>query len=587
MKNKDTYLISKAFKNFIVASILSTVSVQLAQLFDGIIVSNFVHIQGLSALNMAEPLSSLMFGFILFICMGASILVAKKIGLQQNDQANRIFSVAMFSGFIFFIVLTIVLLLYLSEVSELLCPEEDILIYLKPYLSIFIPGMIVSFVSTSLYYFIGVDGNTKLLITSFIIFFIVNVVLDLVFVPWFGWGMKGVALSNLISRAFSVLILMRHFRTGVNTLRFVNPLVNFAKNLKNNLAHGVPLLADAINNFLVFFLLNRIVLKTLHVEGAYILSICMQIYMFSFVAIKGAGETILAIGGNLIGENDTLRLPMLIKKSILFVETGIGALTALVLIFPEKIISLFGSNDPLIMESGSISLRIFVISIIFLSNSMILNYIYQLLGRFKISSVFMLMQMLILIPVIWTISKFSPEYLWIGFPVTYILILCIQLIYSRIVSAKHPGMDTITLLPAIEKNSNYDKSVNYTKEDVISALNSVRNFIEAQNISRSVSDNIILCAEELMLNQLEYGKNKKADRSFDIHITCTDHKLSVSIKDDGKPFDPRIKFQDLGNESLNDEDLNKIGLTIVNEICKDINYKYMYGQNMVYMRFDR
>jgi hypothetical protein len=35
-----------------------------------------------------------------------------------------------------------------------------------------------------------------------------------------------------------------------------------------------------------------------------------------------------------------------------------------------------------------------------------------------------------------------------------------------------------------------------------------------------------------------------------------------------------------------ERDLNKIGLTIVNGICKEINYKYMYGQNMVYMLFD-
>ena len=86
----------------------------------------------------------------------------------------------------------------------------------------------------------------------------------------------------------------------------------------------------------------------------------------------------------------------------------------------------------------------------------------------------------------------------------------------------------------------------------------------------------MLCCEELMLNLISYGKRKGDKRSFDIHITHTKESIRVSIKDDGKPFNPTLKYQEKIQCELTDEDVKNLGLTIVNGTCKDLNYKFMY-----------
>jgi anti-sigma regulatory factor (Ser/Thr protein kinase) len=67
-----------------------------------------------------------------------------------------------------------------------------------------------------------------------------------------------------------------------------------------------------------------------------------------------------------------------------------------------------------------------------------------------------------------------------------------------------------------------------------------------------------------------------------LHVYINDGGAYVTIKDDGRPFDP-IKAGKMGDKRIGDGNYMHLGLRLVNQIIPDITYKYMYGQNTVFI----
>ena len=139
----------------------------------------------------------------------------------------------------------------------------------------------------------------------------------------------------------------------------------------------------------------------------------------------------------------------------------------------------------------------------------------------------------------------------------------------------------MTLIPQADNGKSLNFSVKYQNEDVQRVLEDISAFLETCDIDPVTSYQINLCCEELMYNIVTFAVDKDADkRMFDVNIICYEYLVSVLIKDDGKPFNPIQK-----TVSIN-EDGDGLGLALVNMLA-DIQYKYMYNQNVVFLKFSR
>jgi len=61
-----------------------------------------------------------------------------------------------------------------------------------------------------------------------------------------------------------------------------------------------------------------------------------------------------------------------------------------------------------------------------------------------------------------------------------------------------------------------------------------------------------------------------------VSITRSDSELILTLKDDGKPFNPFVVTQENRH----------IGLSIVSGFCAKTSYNYQFGQNMTFLNFD-
>jgi hypothetical protein len=62
----------------------------------------------------------------------------------------------------------------------------------------------------------------------------------------------------------------------------------------------------------------------------------------------------------------------------------------------------------------------------------------------------------------------------------------------------------------------------------------------------------------------------------------SDEGTYVTLKDAGKPFDP-VKAGKMSDPDIGTKGNGHLGLRLVTNIIPDISYKYMYGQNTVFI----
>ena len=84
MSGRSSYLISKALRNFMMASVLAAVAAQAATTTDAIVVSHFVGPDAMSAINLCIPVLQIFACIAILFGIGGSVVAAKAIGERDS-----------------------------------------------------------------------------------------------------------------------------------------------------------------------------------------------------------------------------------------------------------------------------------------------------------------------------------------------------------------------------------------------------------------------------------------------------------------------------------------------------------------------
>ena len=251
------------------------------------------------------------------------------------------------------------------------------------------------------------------------------------------------------------------------------------------------------------------------------------------------------------------------------------------MIYPDILSKLFGASEDLIFTSRW-PLRIFCLSLLPLGLVTILDSSFLLQGHNVLSSVIQVLYLVCLIPLVWLASTFRPEYLWWAITAGLWLMLLIVACCSFAISRKKKDLHWFTLISKYPNDPNISLSVNYDKTSVQEALNKIHSFLDICELDHSLYYKVDSCLDELTGNLISMTEQTGKSGSFDLRAVDTGKKILITMKDDGKPYNPIIKYD--ATNGVNPEDAN-LALVILNAFCPDLNYKYMNGINCVYMNF--
>ena len=192
------------------ASILIGLSACLGNVVDAMIVGNLIDEDSVSAINLSLPLLQFMYTVNMLLAKGSGMLVGMELGKKDTQRASYIFIISMLASLLTGLVLTACGVLTPDVVTRLLCDHEQLYQPTFEYLRVIQIGAPAYLLMWGLDTMVSTDGSPRLVSVSILVDNIVHLVLDVVFIKYFGWGIEGSGWAAVIGHVVGSYRLSRH-----------------------------------------------------------------------------------------------------------------------------------------------------------------------------------------------------------------------------------------------------------------------------------------------------------------------------------------------------------------------------------------
>lgn len=199
----------KSIVAFAIPLFLGNLFQQLYNMADSLIVGNFLGSNALAAVSSSGNLIFLLVGFFNGIAVGAGVVIARYFGAREKESLQRSIHTTIAFGLICGVVLSLVGVIFAPKILILMGTPDEVLPNSTVYFQIYFAGSIF-FVMYNI--FVGIlqaVGDSRHPLYYLIISSITNVILDLILVAGFRFGVGAAALATTISQALSAALCLR------------------------------------------------------------------------------------------------------------------------------------------------------------------------------------------------------------------------------------------------------------------------------------------------------------------------------------------------------------------------------------------
>ena len=332
--------------------LFGTLFQQLYNTIDAIIVGNIVGKEALAAVGGSTgTIVNLIVGFLVGLTSGATVAVAQYYGSQDRERVHAAVSTGMTLALILGISITIIGYIVTPSLLQLVNVPIDILDLSITYLRIYFLGMIPTMIYNTGASILRATGDSKRPLYFLIVSCFVNIVLDIVFVAFFKWGIAGAAIATIVAQVVSCIFMLLAFYHTDDffhlTLKDLH--IDWAM-LKQILAIGFPLgLQSSLYSFANLFVQASINGYGTDVVAAY--TAFGKIDALWWNASGAMGTAILTFSGQNFGAGNIDR----VKKGV-----RVGVLEEMILAISISLLCYFGSpilyrlftSDPNVIQIG-------------------------------------------------------------------------------------------------------------------------------------------------------------------------------------------------------------------------------------------
>jgi putative MATE family efflux protein len=437
--NLGTEKISKLLIKQAVPATIGILVMSINMIVDTIFVGQWIGVLAIAAITVVLPIAFLISSIGMGIGIGGSSIISRALGAGKSDKAFLTFG-NQISMTLLLAILFVILGVFFSEpILNLFGAKGAILPIATEYFNIVMYGVpFLAFAMTG-NPVIRAEGKPKFAMIAMIIPAIVNVVLDIIFIKYFNWGMWGAGLATSISYASCGLFILYFFLSKKSELKIIpkNFLLD-ANIVKEIIALGGVTVVRQGAISVLMIVLNYSLFKYGGEIAISIYGIINRVMMFALSPVLGVSQGFLPVAGFNIGAQKKERVKEAIKTAIVF-GTVLGTIIFVgILIFKEKIIRIFTTDATLIADTPHALLIVFLVTPI-VTMQLIGSAYFQAAGKAMPALILTLLkQGIFLIP----LAYFLPKYygvagVWWSFPISDVLSTIITIIVVKREMNKH------------------------------------------------------------------------------------------------------------------------------------------------------
>lgn len=404
---------------------------QLYNTADSLIVGNFLGSSALAAVSSSGSLIFLMVGFFNGLAIGAGVVVAKYFGAEKYTTVQRAIHNIVALGFISGIILTFVGIIAAPQILTLMGTPTEVLPDSIIYFRIYFCGSLAFVMYNFLVGILQSVGDSKHPLIYLIISSVINIVLDLLFIGVFRFGVGAAALATVISQFVSAFLCLlqllkspEEYRIHFSRIRLDSVM------LKQIISNGLP--AGLQNS--IISLANVVVQSNINKFGEMAMAGCgshSKIEGFGFLPITCFALALTTFISQNLGAKEYGRA----KKGAVF---GIicSVITAqlvgiVIYIFSPHFIAAF-NDTPEVIAYGTANARIVTLFYFLLAFSHCMAGILRGAGKSAVPMLVMLVCWCIIRVTYITVTvKFIPDIrvIFWAYPLTWTLSSIVFLIY--------------------------------------------------------------------------------------------------------------------------------------------------------------
>ena len=372
--------LTAAFGSALISSIYGVVDMAMVGQYQGP--------EGTAALAIVSPVWNIIYSLGLLLGIGGSVLFSTLRGESEQNQkkSNEYFTAAVIGVVILAIITWLAVIFFDRELLLLFGAEETLLPLARRYLFP-VKFVVPSFLFTQLMAaFLRNDGNPSLATKAVLFGGIFNVFGDYFFVFVLNLGIMGAGLATGMGSVFSLLVMLTHFLSKKNTLRFVKP-VKLSSMLKIICVTGFSTFFIDVAMGILTMLFNRQILKYLGTDALSVYGIIINISTFVQCCAYSIGQASQPMISTNYGAGKGERIAQILKYAL-----GTAAVfgliwTALAVFAPNLFVRIFMTPTEEILAIAPGIIRSYGISFLLLPFNIFSTYYFQALMRPKTSFV--------------------------------------------------------------------------------------------------------------------------------------------------------------------------------------------------------
>jgi putative MATE family efflux protein len=351
----------------------------------------------------------------LLVGIGGASRFSIELGKGDKREARDCVGNAVWSALILGTSYALVAGVFAEPLLKIFGATEGSLPFALDYVNVIVWGIPFLILSNVISNFIRADGSPSFSMTCMIIGAVTNTVLDALFVCDWGlnMGMRGAAIATVVSQILSFFIAVSYLlRFKSVELNFRELTFNLKKSLKiaslgmSNSLNQIAICAVQItmNNSLRHYGALSIYGEDIPIAAFGVVMKVNSIFLSIFIGVAQGTQPIIGYNYG-AGKYDRSKAVCRIASIICVVCAAVG--TFAFQVFPEYILSVFGSGDALYMEFAVFTMRTFLMFITLNSMLLVFSNYFSAIGKpIKGVVISMSRQFLLIIPLMLILPLF-------------------------------------------------------------------------------------------------------------------------------------------------------------------------------------
>lgn len=347
-------------------SVAMMVVTSIYGIVDGFFISNFAGNTAFAAMNIIWPFLQILASVGLMLGAGGSALVSMTLGQGDKERACKIFTTIVKVAIAAGILMAVSAFIFMRPIAVALGAEGEMVHYAVVYGRIIVSIMPLFIIQMAFQSFYMVAEKPQIGTRMSIVCGVTNLVLDAVFVIWFGWGLAGAAVAS--AAAISVggiypLVKFTSKKLNDTHIAFVQSRTDWsavAKSCTNGVSEFVGNIAFSILGICY----NLQLMKYIGEDGVSAYGIIMYIGFIFCAVFFGYNMGISQVISYNYGSGNKAELRSLLRKSLTLVLCTGVLLTLVAELIAPGLAHLFVGYKPSLEALTIHATRIYMISFV-------------------------------------------------------------------------------------------------------------------------------------------------------------------------------------------------------------------------------